>query len=32
MPVVISGVVVGVVGISRPERQNSPRSVPRVLG
>lgn len=32
VPVMMGGAVVGVIGISRPERHDSPRSVPRVPG
>lgn len=32
VPVMMAGTVVGMVGISRPERRNSPRSVPRIHG
>jgi len=32
VPVLMAGVVIGIVGMSRPERRNSPRSIPRVPG
>lgn len=32
VPVLMGGAVVGIIGTSRPERHNSPRSVPRVPG
>jgi PAS domain S-box-containing protein len=30
IPVMMAGTVVGIIGMSRPERRDSPRSVPRI--